>query len=59
MIFSRVSQGEHFLSVINNHRLLHEVLTVKDDKDEHFTYGRSKVGLNANIPQYNNDKVNS
>ena len=41
------------------HRLLHEVLTVKEDKDEHFTYRRSKVGLHANIPQYNNDRVNS
>ena len=35
--------------------MLHEVLTVKDDKDQHFTYRRSKVGLHANIPQYSND----
>ena len=33
--------------------MLHEVLTVKDDKDQHFTYRLSKVGLHANIPQYN------
>ena len=34
--------------------MLHEVLTVKDDTDQHFTYRLSKVGLHANIPQYNN-----
>ena len=40
------------------HRLLHEILTVKDDKNQHFIYRRSKNGPHANIPQYKNDRVN-
>ena len=35
MLFSRVFQGEP----------VHEVLTVKDDKDQHFNYKQPKVGL--------------
>ena len=50
-VFLRVNIFDHY--IINNQHLLHEVLTVKDDKDQHFTYRLSKVGLHANIPQYN------
>ena len=45
MLFSCISLGEHFKSVIDNHHLLHKILTVKDDKDQHFNYRQPKVGL--------------
>ena len=47
MLFSRVSQGEHFELVINNPCLPDEVLTVKDDKEEPFSYMQPKVGLSC------------
>ena len=37
MLFSCVFQGAC--------HMLHEVLTVKDDKDQHFNYRQPKVGL--------------
>ena len=37
MLFSRVFPGAC--------RMPHEVLTVKDDKDQHFNYRQPKVGL--------------
>ena len=37
MLFRRVSQGAC--------RMPHDVLTVKDDKDQHFNYRQPRVGL--------------
>ena len=43
--YARVSQVEHFQSVYNYNRLPHEVLTVKDNKDQYQNYRWSKGGL--------------
>ena len=43
VVFLKVNIFNQYL--INNHCLLHEVLTAKDDKDQHFNYRRPKVGL--------------
>ena len=39
--FSLVSYGEHFFkkkSTVNNHRMPHEVSTLKNDNGQHFNY---------------------